>query len=331
VVTGAARETLDPAMVESVVGPVPLDSLGFTLPHEHLQWGEVGCELDTVGQLSANEKLASMVALLSAAKAAGVHTVIDPTTAEMGRDFALMAAASQDTGVTVIGATGVYCRRPTPYFVERSAEELADLFATELIEGVRPTAARPAFIKLAINDESFSEHESRALDAAGIVYARLGMPVMVHTQPWVGLPVLRRLVDEHGVDGGAVVIAHAEGVFDLSYHLEIVERYGAYLGFDRFGMTLTDVRDELRLGLVTALCALGHASHVHLAHDLAGSWIGRGGALLAQRKSDMPHWRIDHVPTRIVGRLREFGVRDQDIHVMTHESPAAWLAAGKDR
>jgi phosphotriesterase-related protein len=325
-----AREASGPAMVESVCGQVPLDSLGFTLPHEHLQWGEVGCELDTVGLLTADEKLASMVMLLSGAKSAGVQTIIDPTTAEMGRDFALMAAASRETGVTVVGATGVYCRRPTPYFVARSAEELAELFMTELTEGVRPTAAKPAFIKLAINAGSFSEHEINALHAAGIVHAQLRTPIMVHTEPGAGLPVLQCLVEEHGVDGRAVVIAHAEGVFDLGYHLQIVERYGAYLGFDRFGMALNHVRDELRLGLVTALCALGHARHVHLAHDIAGSWIGRGGALLAQRKADMPYWRIEHVPTRIVGRLRELGVREQDIRVMTHASPAAWLAASKE-
>lgn len=317
------------AMIESVCGPVRQDSLGFTLPHEHLQWGEIGCELDSVGQLSRSEKLVSMVALLTAAKQAGVRTVVDPTTPEMGRDFELMAEASRAVGITVIGACGVYCRRATPYFAALSVEELADIFMTELTEGVRPTGAKPGFIKLAINDANFSTHESRALRAAALAHSQLGTPIMVHTEPWVALPVLQRLVDDHGVDGRAVVIAHAEGVFDLSYHLRIIQNYGAYLGFDRFGMTLTDVRDELRLGLVTALCALGHARHLHLAHDAPGSWIGRGGALLAQRKADMPDWRIEHVPTRIVSRLRDLGVREQDINTMTHESPARWLAAGK--
>jgi phosphotriesterase-related protein len=309
---------------------VPLDSLGFTLPHEHLQWGEAGCELDVVGQLSAKQKLASMTALLSAAKAAGVQTVIDPTTPEMGRDFALMAVASRAVGVTVIGACGVYCRQPTPYFAARSAEELADLFITELTEGVRPAAAKPGFIKLAVSGETFTGYQRRALRAAGMAHARLRAPIMVHTEPGAGLPVLRCLVDEHGVDGRAIVIAHAESVSDLSYHLEIVQRYGAFLGFDRFGMTFNNVRDELRLGLVTALSALGHARQVHLAHDLAGHWIGRGSQLLAQRQAAMPEWRIDHVPTRVVRRLGELGVPERDIRAMTHESAAAWLAAGRD-
>ena len=328
---GAATMTgneaaLDSVVIDTATGQVPAGSLGFVLPHEHLVWADAGWHLDTIERLSTEDLVGTVVKVLAATAASGVNTIIDPTTPEMGRDVAIMAAASEQTGVNIVFGTGVYCRWSTAYFAHRSSDELADFFRTELTDGVGTRRARPAFIKLAVESASFTEYERNALFAAAQVHSEMNTPILVHCQPWVGLEVLRLLVDDLGVDGSAIVVGHAEGVADLGHHLEIVERYGSSVGFDRFGLSTFGVHDEIRKGLVVALCALGHAERIHLAHDYAFVNLGRGAAMLADRRASMPAWHPTLVPSTIVPALRQAGVTDQQIALMTESGPARWLA-----
>lgn len=316
------------AEVETATGAVPADGLGFVLPHEHLVWAEAGWQADAVPVPAREDVVAAAAAVLERAAASGVATVVDPTPPEMGRDVALMAEASRRTGVRVVFGTGLYCRWPTPYFAHRTAGELADFFCTELTAGVGADRARPAFVKLAVESGAPTPHEAAALEAGARAHRDLDVPLLVHCQPGAALPVLRRLVGDLGVDGGAVVIGHAETDTDLGRLLEVVEGFGAYVGIDRCGTSAFGLDDDLRLELVAALCALGHAGRVHLAHDTATMPYGRGGDVLAGRLAEMPEWRIDHVGTRFLPRLRAAGVGEDDVRRMTVEAPARWLSRG---
>lgn len=324
--TNDQRDSLSGATIHTATGPVPADSLGFVLPHEHLIWADAGWHLDTFEKTSDQEVLDTVTEVLAATAASGVGTIMDPTPAEMGRDVEVMRQASERTGVNIVFATGVYSRWSTPYFAHRSPEELADYFGTELVAGVGPHAAKPAFIKLAVDAAEFTDYERHALLAAAQVHHQLDTPILVHCQPWVGSNVLRFLVDEHGVDGSAIVVGHAEGVADLGHHLEIIERYGASVGFDRFGLSTFGVRDEIRKGLVVALCALGHSERIHLAHDYAFVNLGRGASLVAERRASMPAWHPTLVASTIVPALLDIGVTKQNIESMTETGPARWLA-----
>ena len=264
--------------------------------------------------------------MLERAAASGVATVVDPTPPEMGRDVDLMAEASRRTGVRVVFGTGLYCRWPTPYFSHRTAGELAEFFCTELTEGVGADRARPAFVKLAIESAAFTPHEAAALEAGAAAHRDLDVPLLVHCQPGAAIPVLRRLVGELGVDGGAVVVGHAETETDLAVHREIVEGFGAVVGVDRCGTTAFGLDDDRRIELVSQLCTLGHADRVHLAHDTATMPYGRGGPMLAGRLAEMPEWRVDHVGTRFLPRLRAAGIGEADLRRMTVEAPARWLS-----
>lgn len=312
--------------IETATGSVPADALGFVLPHEHLIWGDAGWQFDTVEPMPDEAVVESITEVLAATAATGVQTIIDPTPPEMGRDVAIMAEVSRRTALNVVFATGVYCRWSTPYFAHRSPEELADFFATELTDGVGPHAAKPAFIKLAIDSADFTDYERNALVAAARVHRELDTPVLVHCQPGVGLDVLHLLVEDQGVDGRAVVVGHAEGVADLAHHLAIVERYGASVGFDRFGLSTFGVQDNIRVGLIVALAALGHADRIHLSHDYACINRGRTAEMLTERRASMPDWHPTWVPSAIVPRLRDAGVTERNLRLMTETGPARWLA-----
>ncbi|MGM7698975.1 phosphotriesterase family protein [Microbacterium sp. A84] len=318
--------SLEGATVQTATGSVPAGSLGFILPHEHLLWADTGWQYDTFSYSTAEERLETIVGDLRALAAVGVKTIVDPTPAEMGRDVSLMAEVSARSGVNVVFATGLYCRRPTAYFSQRTSAELADFFGTELTHGVGPGAARPGIIKLAIESTDFTYHERACMIAAASVHRQLDVPILVHCQPWVGPDVLRLLVDEHGVDGSAIVIGHAEGVFDLSHHVQVVEEYGASLGFDRYGLTALGVRDSIRTAQVVALCAMGYAGRIQLAHDYAFATVGHGAERLAERRAEETAWKPTRVPLEVVPELSAAGVSTADINLMTRVGPARWLA-----
>jgi phosphotriesterase-related protein len=312
--------------VETATGPRPADSLGFVLPHEHLLWADAGWQHDTVPRHDEAWMLEAMVGMLSEAASTGVTTVVDPAPAEMGRNVDLMAAASERTGVAVVFATGLYCRWPTPYFAHRSAAELADYFRHELTTGTGRRGAKAAFVKVAVEDQEFTAHEAAVLEAAAAVHAELDCPILVHCQPGTAQAALRRLTENLGVDGTAVVIGHAESMPDVADQLKIAETYGCYLGFDRFGLETFGVRDEARLRLVIALCKAGYADRLHLSHDYAGANLGRGETVLTQRRESMPTWRVGHLGSAILPRLRGMGVTEEQVKLMTRTAPARWLA-----
>src|SRR5205085_2253904 len=105
---------------------------------ERLPWIYDEAEAVTVG-----------VAALRRAHAAGVESLIDCTTLDLGRQTRLLQrVAAADTGVHIVCATGVYRWVPL-YFSRRDVDEIAAHFLHELREGIDGTDLRPGIIKLA--------------------------------------------------------------------------------------------------------------------------------------------------------------------------------------
>ena len=67
--------------INSVVGPIAMNDLGFTLMHEHVMVSASGL-YDSYPDLIGAEREAKAIACLAAAKAAGIDTMVDATTFE---------------------------------------------------------------------------------------------------------------------------------------------------------------------------------------------------------------------------------------------------------
>ncbi|MFD7922263.1 phosphotriesterase [Streptomyces sp. NPDC059740] len=328
---GTRRAEDTGAVVESVLGPVPVAALGTTLTHEHLfvltpdsqaNWEWEGWDEEA--------HVAEAVRRLRELRDAGVSTVADPTVDGLGRNVArVRRVAEQVPGLNILVATGIYTYTEVPhYFAHRLAgpgrpDPMTELFVRDLREGVQGTGIRAAFLKCAIDRPGLTEGVERILRAVAGAHRETGAPVMVHTHPAsrTGLEVARVLGGE-GVAPERVLLAHSGDSTDADHLAALAER-GFWLGMDRFGLE-TSVSFEDRVGVVVELCRRGLAGSMVLSQDASChiDWLP------PQAMAALPNWHYLHVLRNVVPALRERGVAQRDVDAMLVANPQRWLAGG---
>lgn len=112
--------------VETVLGPVELESMGRTLFHEHLVIRDEAVAAQ-FPHLNDPAGLDTMIAAVAHVHELGIDAVIDPTVAGLGLDVGFLRTVSEATGVQALAGTGYFTTSELPpYFALRSPDELAD-------------------------------------------------------------------------------------------------------------------------------------------------------------------------------------------------------------
>ena len=130
--------------VESVTGPVSAGDLGTTLPHEHVFIDHM---LDNwmFSNLLNDPVLAEIE--LTAAKTAGVTTVVDQTGRGVQRDVAMLRELSERIDIRIITGTGWFKERYYDHeFTKINADSLATIMVRDLNEGIEDTGVRAGLI-----------------------------------------------------------------------------------------------------------------------------------------------------------------------------------------
>ena len=122
------------------------------------------------------------------------------------------------------------------------------------------------------------------------------------------------ILREEGVDPARVVVGHCDNTLELPY-LEAILRTGAYVEFDLIGIETINT-DERRAAMLVELVRRGHAERLLVSLDLytrqrLATNGGRGYAEL-----------IEH----FLPRLRDAGLDDEVLHLLTHVNPQRVLA-----
>ena len=306
--------------VQTIRGPITVDDLGMTLSHEHLTAG--GPAMDRIPSIyNEDDAYAANIEALARAKAAGVQSMLDLTTMDLGRQVRLFQRiADADTGVHIVCATGVYRWVPA-YFLGRDPDDIAEFMLGEINDGIEGTGIRAGIIKLAwdveyrLADGPLSPRSALERCARGAARAAkaAGVPISCHTlaADELGTPLLDIFEDE-GVDLAAVTIGHSNDSTDLDYLKRIAAR-GATLGFDRYGGVRGDEENERRAALAKTLVAAGYGDQVSLGHD--GSPYMRFGSI---RPTMLDCWTS--VPHHELPWLRAHGLSDEQIAGMTQRS-----------
>jgi phosphotriesterase-related protein len=173
--------------VETVRGPVPAESLGRTLAHDHVfilghetlanfnhSWGEPWWDED--------RGVADAVAKLERLRGAGYRTLVDPTAVGLGRDIPRIRRINERVDLNIVVCTGVYAFMELPQFLRyRTPDALAGIFVRELTEGIADTGVKAGFIKFAVEEHGLVGDVPRIVAAVGAAHAETGAPVMVHT------------------------------------------------------------------------------------------------------------------------------------------------------
>ncbi|MDO0930902.1 phosphotriesterase [Streptomyces sp. DG2A-72] len=247
--------------VRTVLGDVRPEELGVVDAHDHLFLRSPRLPGQELNDASAAR------AELEAFRAVGGSAVVQWTPYGMGRRAADLPSLSRESGVHVVAATGLH---QAVHYDDRMLAELrgrlADVFFTELTEGIGTSGVRAGFIKVAGGFHALDAHARWAMGAAAEAHHATGAAIAVHLELGTGaLDVLDLLCGELAVPPERVVLGHLNRSPDLVVHREAASA-GCYLAFD--GPSRANHTTDWRMpDAVRALADAGFGDRILLGGD----------------------------------------------------------------
>jgi phosphotriesterase-related protein len=308
----------DVGTVMTVLGPVPADELGFTLPHEH-----VYCTLrhadyryDVADQFVDEDVMADEV---TAFGDLGGATIFDLSVPDNGRSPRRLAKLSERTGIHFVMGCGWY--RGNYYLPEeridrRSADDLAEELIREITDGVGDTGIRPGVIgEIGSEKDWVSATEERVLRAVARAHKATGLSIGALHAIGPVAPAQLTILEEEGADLSRVAVAHCDSYPHLRYLLGLLER-GVYVMFDNCGQFQGLGRFEDRiLDLIRELIDRGFEDRLMLSHDVC-----KLGQLRIHGGTGFVYLSETFLPA-----LSDRGVPEDIIRSITHDNPRRWL------
>jgi phosphotriesterase-related protein len=313
--------------IQSVSGPLPAEALGFVLAHEHIACASAGIVRSWPSLFGGRSELVERATrVLVDAREAGVATIVDATTFDLGRDVELLAEVAERSGLTILASTGHWLM-PSPTMLARSIDQLADLFARDLSEGADGTSIRATVIKVA-SDEAITAFEERVLRAAARAHHETGAPILTHAEVRNRIGIGQAdVLEAEGVDPSRVVIGHSDDSTDLEYLIGLLRR-GFRLGMDRLpNGALPEYGPQSvhdRIDMIVRLVDEGYADRLVLGHD-DPIWAGLLTEVDQDRHVEANPDRVAFVSRRVVPEMRRRGIGQEAIDGMTVTGPRAWL------
>jgi len=298
--------------VMTVRGAISPDSLGPTLPHEHILVDFIGA--DKIGRDRYDPNEVFMVALphLKRAYELGIRTLIECTPAYLGRDPLLLRRLSEASGLHILTNTGYYGAGrekflPAHVFSETIAQ-LAQRWIGEWQNGIEGTGIRPGFIKIAVDAGVLSSVSRKLVHAAAQTHSATGLTIASHTGNGVAAMEQLDIVAKEGVDASAFVWVHAQNERDGAIHIRAARR-GAWLSFDGVAPKTIERHAEL----VRVIREAGLLGRVLISHDAGWYHVGepRGGLF-------RPY---DTLFTQFIPVLKKAGFSDEEIQQLTVINP----------
>jgi len=325
--------------VQTVLGPVEAEELGTTLIHEHLQnrdeavekqWPKAGSAKEEPPHAASPEDIEA-IAIREAKAAAelGVKTIGEPTAMFLGRDVHLMRRVSEESGLQIVACTGIYTYDYLPqFFLNRDPDQIADLFVSDIEEGIQGTEIKAAFIKVAADEPGVNENIEKLHRAAARASLRTGAPIMAHSRPASNTgPRQIEIFEEEGVDLNKVQIAHTGDSDDLGYIEPLIEK-GVWIGLDRYGLDLF-LPYEKRQATTKALLERGYADRMFLSADSVGTidWFPPNVLEQLVNAGMAKDWTIRIVPEKVLPELREAGMTEEQERTMMVDNAVGWLTS----
>lgn len=306
--------------VNTVLGPVPADSLGITAVHEALLSVYPGAQHGYDITIDRAAIFNVLKTKLEAFRAAGGGTIVDSTGMFHGRDLHLYEALAESTGVNIIASTGMgpeaklggyfltpQTNPPTPW----PAEKFADLFAKEVTEGmvvprverrhaaglitttVTATGATPTDESLLVGAAEAAKDTNTALsfragaDPTGELHIALAS----------------------GIDPARVLVGDLRTTDPQL--LATIAEMGCFVGIDTIG----DGDDTSRIEAVKNLIDAGHTSRILLSTGAVGVAVAH----------DAPTSEYPDVLTSFIPQLEEQGLSAADKTTILVDNPRRFL------
>ena len=302
--------------IHTIKGPVEIDSLGLILPHEHLFTDLRGPRVADYARGEPSAVVEVVGPHLVEASKTGVTALVECSTVGVGRNLTVLRRLAEATSIHIIAPTGVYRDAYIPESLrEISEHNLAELWTTELTEGIDGTSIRAGFIKLAMSDDGPTALEIRNLKAAVEASQNTGAVIASHT---IGGKVARQEMDvleEAGLDLHRFIWIHAQTEPDVSILEEAARRRGAYVELDSVGAPHQSQSELLETTI--ALIEAGFTDHILLSHDAGWYNPARPDGLPEDGFRGYTALARDFIP----GLLKR-GITEEQVRLITVNNPA---------
>ena len=315
--------------VNTVLGPIAPEELGFVAIHEHIGYGMPGSELDTTWwktpEVRYEETVPKLRTFSANASPYGAATFVDATGICNGRDVDYYQSLSEKTGVHIVAATGfVGGDTALPFFERAGVGYLTDQFVHEITVGIGRTGGKAGIIKVGVSRGfRMTDLDKRIYRAAARAAVQTGVPIFTHlavdSQPAIDI------FDDEGLPLDRVLFGHADdGVSQGKVRdTEIADR-GGRIGFDTFGYDL-ELPDPP---------FWGRPRQERLDHFLRYVQGGRVDSVLASADANCSPlgWpgvkghTVNYLFEVLIPALREAGVDEATITRIFVELPADFLA-----
>jgi len=341
----------------TVNGPIAPETLGMTLPHEHLfsdlqpaldsaeGWRAIGESKPespeeiafytaplTIERLGAalmgkpnrdHRRLddeAAAIKEVTDYKWFGGRTIVDVTSIGFHRDPAALKRVADATGVNIVMGAGWYEHGYVGNALDRrSVADLADEIVRDIRMGVGGTGIRAGIIgEVGVRDAS-QPYEKKILAAAARASRLTGAAISVSFAKGHHDQIATlQILKQAGADLTRVALGHANPIADNLTLMQQILQQGAYLEFD----------------------LLGDAPHILTEvpdHDVALAIVelfkqGYGRQILLSQdvrtKTDLKAYGgsgYSFIPEQFVPYLKQLGVDDEQIALMLVENPRRLL------
>ncbi|MCB9418898.1 MAG: hypothetical protein H6667_03795 [Ardenticatenaceae bacterium] len=296
-------------VVYTVCGPVPVNEMGFTLPHEHIMVDFGGAATAGKHRYKADNVIEVMQPYLQALVDQGVQTFFECTPNFLGRDAAIFRALSEKTGLNIVTNTGLYNNQYLPdYALARSAEQLAEDWTTEFEMGIDGTGIKPGFIKTAVNPQP-TELDLKLIHAAALTHRATGLTIVTHTCTADAAEQIIPILDQHQIDHSRWIFVHAQVEENFERVLKLAPT-GIWIELD--GLAFGGAEDHANKLL--SLLEQGYEEQILLSQDAGWYNIGQinGGNVI-------PHTRLK---SEFLPLLMKRGVNQAAIDKITRTNPA---------
>ncbi|XP_072010329.1 N-acetyltaurine hydrolase isoform X1 [Engystomops pustulosus] len=339
--------------IQTVLGLIPPDQLGYTLTHEHLTMTFECCyypppaheanladgpiamknlywlkqnPYSNKENLLLNQEVEAIREELIAFKAAGGRCIVENTTTGISRDVKTLQKLAQETGVHVISGAGFYVDATHSAETRAmSVEQLTEVLVNEVLQGADGTDIKCGIIGEIGCSWPLTDSEKKILGATAEAQAQLGCPVNIHPGRDSEAPFqIVRILQEAGADISKTVMSHLDRtIFDETKLLEFAAQ-GSYLEYDLFGTEMLNYQfntavdmpsDNDRIRTIGTLINEGYDERIVVSHDIhtKNRLVKYGGH------------GYSHILKNIVPKMLLRGISQQNIDKILLENPKRWL------
>jgi phosphotriesterase-related protein len=310
--------------IRTVTGDIKPKKLGFTHCHEHLFTYRVeGVYLPErliIDSCSRTRQEAR------AFRRAGGRSIVDAQPFGAGRNARFLRRLSIATHVHVIGSTGLH---KTYFYPENfwsytaSAEEIADLFVSEIQQGMYEydpgnpfksrSGVRAGIIKIATGEKGLTPYYEKVFEAAAAAHRATGAPIMTHTElSGFGQEQVSYLIG-HGVHPGSIIVSHMDRVIDIEKNARLAE-LGVFLEYDTIARYKYH-SDEEETALIREMVSRGFSDRILFGLDVTRDRMKSYGGEVG----------LEYILHSFNPMLEEAGIDRNHVNGFTVDNPRAAL------